>query len=201
MCNFCITCLDSGFFTTPASGTEVSLTRLFFLLNPVPLRMSPSELKSSCFHMCHQTHGSSLVKFCLETKLSPSVKAGGYGVAGTNYSLRLGFDDHHRVLVQVGQYRGMSLLTYPYSGTLKLNCLPPPQQPTLSHTHRCVTVPLLAPPKDPSLRFKPGPLIRSDAKPRKHSQMTPRLPASSSQAASYSARKSMKLVPCSWTGD
>ena len=42
MCNFCLICLDSGFFTIPASGTEVSSTRLFCLPNPVPLRMLPS---------------------------------------------------------------------------------------------------------------------------------------------------------------
>ena len=36
---FYLISLDSGFFTTPASGTEVSLTRPFFLPNPVLLRM------------------------------------------------------------------------------------------------------------------------------------------------------------------
>lgn len=106
--------------------------------------------------------------------------------------------------MQVGQYQGMSLLTYPYSGISELNCLPPPRQPTLFHTRRCAIAPSLAPPKYPSLRFRPNPLIRSDAKPRKHSPMTtlfPRRPASSFQADSYSSRKSMKLVPCSWTDE
>jgi hypothetical protein len=67
------------------------------LPNLAPLMMSPSEFSQfQAFARASRLKVIySVVRFCLETGLSPSVKAGGYGVAGTNYSLSLRFD-HHR---------------------------------------------------------------------------------------------------------
>lgn len=98
----------------------------------------------------------------------------------------------------------MSLLTYPWSEILQLSYLPTQSIDLLFHIRPCVIALLLAHPKYHSLQCKPSPLIRSGARPRKHSRTTTMCPRSSinlSPAANYSMRNSTKLAPCSWTGE